>query len=154
MIDANGETNYNTPVAHTDFEAAVLKSLRKLSDDKRALVLVFSEALYEPILPEKAPESYRKRKDRSETIIAFLKRVYFDQGYTEINRPYLRKVDASAYDALRNYIRANGEPKGFKIPSKETIGDKVADAIFSVTPDPRALTNRLLSLAQIMRLRL
>lgn len=68
-------------------------------------------------VPARTPEFYQDRTDKSETALAFVKRVYapwIGKGFT-VN--ILRRLDEPAYWAYRNYFRYRGLPENTFLPS-------------------------------------
>lgn len=105
--------------------------------------------LPEPVinaLPTTPPEHYENRPDKTETAPAFIKRVYHDWLTGDFTRADLRKLDAKAEMALRNWERKNGRAE-LNLPTlKERNDQLIADGRL-LTTDPKETSRRFAAAA-------
>jgi len=90
--------------------------------------LLMPEARPNPIyslpLPKEAPEVYKTRDDKSEKVVAFIRRVYAPWLGQGLARNYLRYLDPSVYHALHNWLKKNPWPEDLDLPSKKELNDR------------------------------
>jgi len=77
-------------------------------------------------LPKRAPELFVKRRNSSETIVDFLRRVWkpwMDAG--SLTRNDLRKLDQSAARGIDNWLAKNSLPDDIRVPTKKELNDSI-----------------------------
>ncbi|MBU0641909.1 MAG: hypothetical protein KJ731_16450 [Alphaproteobacteria bacterium] len=82
-----------------------------------------------PELPQEAPEIFKARKDRRETIIDFIARVYEPWLGRGLARSHLWSLDRSAYYAVENWGRKKPVPDWFDLPTKQELNDRELDQL-------------------------
>ncbi|MBO9477218.1 hypothetical protein J7382_06705 [Shimia sp. R11_0] len=74
--------------------------------------------------PEKAPELYRDREDRTETAPAFTYRVYQHWLGRGLARNHLLSLDRSLYDAIYNWLKKKPLPDWLDLPVLTDLIDR------------------------------
>lgn len=131
-----------------DEEVALLKAFNSLDTNNKRLVEAFTKSLMRPPLPETAPKEYSKRKDRSESPVDFIRRVYATWLATGIPRPHLKKIDGKLYVGLQNWLRQNELPSDVNLPKRSDEFDDIADHLIENGVDLSEAGLKLLSLSQ------
>ncbi|MFC6199198.1 hypothetical protein [Ponticaulis profundi] len=129
-------------------ETLLIETFRKLNPENKKFVNLFSRVVQDKRLPDTAPELYPDRENKSEDIVAFLRRVYFQDGVEELPRSYLRRKDPRGYQALANWLRANELPSDISIPRNSSRFDDQISAFSDESIDVATFGKRLYNLAQ------
>ncbi|MBL1438221.1 MAG: hypothetical protein COB08_018730 [Rhodobacteraceae bacterium] len=74
-------------------------------------------------LPEKAPEMFQKRDNRSEKPHEFINRVYKCWLGKGLAQNHILNLDKPLYHALHNWIQRNTFPTNLDLPSKKEVSD-------------------------------
>jgi len=74
-------------------------------------------------LPEKAPEVFQKRVNRSEKPHEFINRVYKPWLGKGLAQNHILNLDKPLYHALHNWIQRNTFPADLDLPSKKEVSD-------------------------------
>lgn len=81
--------------------------------------------------PKAAPLLYSNRPDRKQNIVEFLQSTYghwLQDGV--IDRPYLLRVDKSAYNALSQWLHKKLPlPAGFRVPTQAAVNDILLETV-------------------------
>lgn len=82
-----------------------------------------------PSAPDLAPEIYARRKNRDETPIGFVRRVYGEWLGNGLTSADIRQLDPNLYLHLKVWICTKGEPEGLDLPSKKARIDRLIGAL-------------------------
>ena len=120
----------------TDFGGDAI-ALKRLQDLKMRLGTLepavrkkkAAEVQLSSFLPKKAPKLWLERKNKDESPVDFIRRVYAPWLGKGLGKPHIRQLDMSLYEALRKWPQNNERPTDLYLPTKSEIIDKrVADA--------------------------
>ncbi len=78
-----------------------------------------------PSAPACAPEFYNKRKDRDETPVTFIERVYSQWLGRGLTSADIARLDPKLSLSLRVFYSTKGRPKRFDLPTKKQRIDKL-----------------------------
>lgn len=87
------------------------------------------DAVFEmPTFPDIAPEAYIDRRDKDETPVSFIRRVYGAwlraDGFG-LTRADIRKLDQKLYMALSNWLRHDALPPDCPLPTKTEAAERI-----------------------------
>jgi hypothetical protein len=84
-----------------------------------------------PILPETPPEAWADRRDRRETPVDFIRRVYSPWLGHGLNQADIRRIDRKLYMSLHNWLRTRTLPDDLPLPTLKESNDRLAGLIRS-----------------------
>jgi hypothetical protein len=88
-----------------------------------------TNSLLAELLPKQAGERYVDRKDKRESVIQFIDRVWHDPWIVGglFTRSYFRSVDPEGEQALRNWLKVEHHELPFQVPRKKDLYDQRFD---------------------------
>lgn len=125
-----------------------------IADRLGAMHMLMPDALlpYGPALPDKAPELYQAREDRSEMAPEFIRRVYGQWMGHGLMRNHLLELDKPLYMALAQWLQKHDMPDWLDLPTKKQLNDRQLVQL-GLAPDSTEAEEYLRRLKELYRLK-